>query len=106
MSIYSQITANKRKTWLIISLFVAFITTLAFVYGKASGYGWPAAIFALTLSTIISLGSYFFSDQLVLSMSSAQPIKKEDNPELFRIVENLCIGEGIPVPKIYIIDDT
>lgn len=105
MSIYSQISGNKRKTWLIIFLFIAFITTLAFIYGKASGFGWSAAFFALIISALMSLFSYFYSDQFILAMSGANPIKKEDNPELFRIVENLSIGEGMPMPKIYIIED-
>src|SRR5207244_2158695 len=49
--------------------------------------------------------SYFFSDQLVLATSGAKEIQKKDNPELFRIVENLAIGDGVPMPKVYIIND-
>ncbi len=106
MTIYSQISSNKTKTWLIIILFIAFITTIVFVYGKVSGYGLSYAGIALIISGVVSFGSYYYSDKMVLGMSSAKQIKKEDSPEVFRIVENLCIGEGIPIPKIYIIKDT
>lgn len=106
MNIYSQISTNKWKTWLIIGLFVTFITTLLYVYGKASGYGLSFAGIAFIISGITSFASYYFSDQVILSMSNAKQIQKKDNPELFRIVENLSIGDGIPMPKIYIIDDS
>jgi heat shock protein HtpX len=106
MNIYSQITANKRKTWLIIVLFVVFITTILFVYGKASGYGMSYAGIGLIFSGIMAFSSYYYSDKMILGMSGAKQIQKTDNPLLFRTVENLCIGAGIPMPKIYIINDT
>ena len=106
MNIYSQISSNKLKTWLIIALFVIFITTLLYVYGNASGYGLSFAGMALITSGVMSFASYYYSDKIILGMSKAKQIKKNDNPELFRIVENLCIGAGIPMPKVYIIDDS
>ncbi|MBI4096681.1 MAG: zinc metalloprotease HtpX [Candidatus Levybacteria bacterium] len=106
MNIYSQISANKTKTWLIIILFVVFITTILFVYGKASGYGLSYAGIGLIISGIMTFASYYYSDKMVLGMSGAKQIAKRDNPQLFRIVENLCIGSGIPMPKIYIINDS
>lgn len=106
MNIYSQISANKTKTWLIIGLFVVFITTILFVYGKASGYGLSYAGIGLIISGIMVFGSYYYSDKMILGMSGAKEIKKNDNPLLFRIVENLCIGAGISMPKIYVIDDS
>lgn len=77
-----------------------------YVYGNASGYGLSFVGIALIISGLMSFASYYFSDQIILGMSKAKQIKKSDNPELFRIVENLCIGAGIPMPKIYIIDDS
>ena len=94
------------KTWLIIVLFVAFITTIVFVYGKVSGDGLSYAGIALVISGVMGFVSYYYSDKMILGMSNAKQIKKSDHPELFRIVENLCIGEGIPMPKIYIIADS
>ena len=106
MNIYSQISANKTKTWLIVILFILFITTILFVYGKASGYGLSYAGIGLIISGLMAFASYYYSDKMILSMSGAKQIAKKDNPELFRIVENLCIGAGIPMPRIYIISDS
>lgn len=106
MNIYNQINSNKIKTWLIMFLFIVFISTLAYIYGKASGYGLSATGIALIFSGVISFASYYYSDRIVLTMSGAKRIEKKDNPELFRIVENLCIGSGLPMPKVYIIEDS
>lgn len=106
MNIYSQISANKRKAWFVMVLFILFITTIAFIYGKASGYGFSYAGIGLIISGLMGLGSYYYSDKMVLSMSGAKQITHSKNPKLFHIVENLCIGAGMPIPKIYIIEDS
>lgn len=85
-----------------MTLFIVFLTTIGFVFGKATGYGLAYGGFALILAVIMSFGSYYFSDKLVLSTVGAKEIQKKDNPELFNIVQNLCIGDGLPLPKIYI----
>lgn len=105
MKIYSSISANKTKTWLIMVLFVVFITTVAYVFSRALGYGLYLVVFALIFGGLTSIGSYYYSDKLVLATSGAKQIKKTDNPELFRTVENLCIGDGLQMPRIYIIND-
>lgn len=87
-----------------MALFMVFITTIGFVFGKATGYGLAYAGFALILAGFTSIGSYYFSDKIVLASVGAKPIAKEDNPELYNIVENLCIGDGLPMPKIYMMD--
>lgn len=106
MNIYSQINTNKYKSLLIIILFVVFITTIIYVYGKSLGDGLGFAGVALIISGLMSFGGYYYSDKIILGMSSAKQISKKDNPQLFRIVENLSIGEGMPLPKIYIIKDS
>jgi len=63
-------------------------------------------IIAVVLSIAMSFGSYWYSDKLVLRMTNARPIEKRDNPELYRLVENLCITAGLPLPKIYIIQES
>jgi heat shock protein HtpX len=105
MNIYSAISANKNKTWLIMLLFVLIITTVVYVFCQALGYGLGFVGIALILAGFTSIGSYYYCDKIVLATSGAKPIQKSDNPELFRIVENLCIGDGLPMPKIYIIND-
>lgn len=106
MSIYSQINSNKIKTWVIIVLFVVFIATLGYVFGKATGYGLSFVGLMFIFSGIMSFISYYFSDQIILGMSGAKHIQKKDHPQLFRIVENLSIGDGLPMPKIYIMEDS
>ena len=93
------------KTWLIMFLFVVFISTVVYVFSRALGYGLSFVGVALILSGIMSIGSYYYSDKLVLAISGAKKIEKKDNPELFNTVENLCIGAGLPKPNIYIIND-
>lgn len=104
MNIYSQISANKWKTWLIMALFIVFITTIGFVFGKATGYGLSYAVIALIFAGITSFGSYYFSDKLVLASVGATELKEHDDPELYHIVENLAIGDGLPMPKVYMMD--
>jgi len=106
MNIYNAVDSNKRKTVVIILLFVLFITTIGFVYGKASGgYGVSYAVIAFIFAIISSVGSFFFSDRLVLATTGAQKIEESDNPELYHIVENLAIADGLPMPEVYIVND-
>lgn len=86
-------------------LFVVFVGTVAYVLGQVSGNGPDVGIAVFVFSIIYSFISFFYSDKIVLSTSGAQQIKKSDSPELFRIVENLAIGDGLPMPKVYIIQD-
>lgn len=106
MNIYSQIISNKFKTLLVMGLFVVFITTLIYVFSKASGGGLSMAGFALIFSGFTSFGSYYYSDKIVLAMSKAKQVQKKDYPEFYRIVENLCIGAGLSMPKLYVINDS
>lgn len=106
MSIYSQIDSNKRRTFLVMVFFVAFITLSAYIFGQASGRGLSFTGMALIFSGLISFGSYYWSDKLVLAMSGAHPVSEKDDPRFYRLVENLCIGAGLPKPKIYLIDDS
>lgn len=105
MNIYSAISANKNKTWAIMLLFVLIITTIVYVFTKALGYGIGFAGIALVLAGITSIGSYYYSDKIVLATTGAKEIAKHDSPELFRTIENLCIASGLPMPKIYVIND-
>src|SRR5258708_70563 len=105
MKIYSQISSNKWKTIFIMVLFVLFITTIAYIFQRALGYGLGFTGFMLIMAGLFSFGSYYFSDSIVLATAGAQQIQKKDNPELFHTVENLCIGDGIPMPRIYLTND-
>lgn len=102
---YSAIAANKRKTVLIIVLFVIFIAGIAFLFDLAYRSGFTITIGALIGATIYVLIQYYSSGSQALAMSGARQIEKADNPRLYRIVENLAITEGLPMPKVYIVDD-
>lgn len=101
---YSQIDTNKRKTWLLIGFFVAFVFAIGYVLQQWAGYGPESLVMAGLISLVMSLSSYYAGDKIALSTSGAKQITKEDNPYVFRLVENLCITAGIPEPKVYIID--
>ena len=105
MKLYSAISSNKWKTWIIMTLFVVFITTLVYVMSKALGFGLSLVGISLIMAGIMSIGSYYYSDKLVLATTGARQIKKEDFPNFFRAVENLTIASGLPMPKVYIIND-
>lgn len=104
-TIYNQISANKAKTWLIIVLFIVFFFVVSFVLGKALGYGLSFAGIMLIISGLISFFSYFNSDKIVLSMSGAKIADKSTHRTLYTVVENLSIAAGLPMPKVYFVDD-
>lgn len=103
---YNQIAANKRKTWLLIIIVSALLVTLFWFVGMSYGYSTGSSIAIGTMiASSFSLFSYFFSDSIALSSSGAKQITKVQAPELWNVVENLTIANGMPMPKVYIIDD-
>lgn len=110
MTAYNQASANKLKTWLIMLLFAIFITGLVYIFTNALGYRGPSALgfsgIALIIAGLMNFFSYYTSDKIVMAISGAKQIQKKDDPTLFRTIENLSITRGLPVPKIYLIDDT
>lgn len=103
-SIYKNADLNVRKTWLFITGFLVFVTAIGWLFSYILDS--PAILYiAVFVSIISSISSYWFSDKMVLAMAKARPIEKQDNPELYRVVENLCITAGLPLPKIYIINE-
>lgn len=87
-----------------MTVFLLFIIAVGWLFSYVLDSS-AILYFAVFLSIAMSITSYWFSDKIVLSMAHATPIKKEDNPELYRLVENLCITAGLPLPKIYIIQE-
>src|SRR3972149_3079642 len=110
MTAYTQISANRFKTWLIMLTFAFFITFVVYIFTNALGFRGPSALgfsgIALIIAGILNFFTYYNSDKSVMTISGAKQIQKKDNPTLFRTVENLCIASGLPMPKIYTIDDT
>jgi len=106
LNIYDQIDSNKRKTFFFILFFILFIVFLGWIMGFAFEDQLTFLVIASAIAIFSSVGSYYFSDKMVLAISGAKEIQKSDNPELYNIVDNLCIGAELPGPKIYIIDDS
>lgn len=102
---YSQITANKRKTWLLILIFTVVILGLGWAFGEYTGSGNTGIIIAVLFATFMNLIGYFHGDKVALATSGAKPIQKQDNPRLYRLVENLAITAGMQTPKVYLIND-
>ena len=100
---YSAIAANKRNTVFIMVFFVALIGALGYIASFQYGMGvfWGTLIGA----GIYTLIQYFIAARMALALNGASEIKKSDNPRLYRIVENLSITTGMPMPKVYVIDD-
>ena len=103
-SIYTHADSNTRKTWFLMTFLLLFVIAIGWLFSYVLGNS-SILYFAVFLSIAMSVGSYWFSDKLVLAMSHATLVTMQDNPELYRIVENLCITAGLPVPKIYIINE-
>lgn len=104
MNLYANVDSNVRKTWVYLTGFLLFVI----------GVGWLISYLldtvlilwvAVFLSIAMSVTSYWYSDRIVLSITRAKPIEKRDNPELYRIVENLSITAGLPMPRVCVIDD-
>jgi len=103
-TLYTQAENNARKTWVYLTGFLLLIISIGWVISYFTQSSLILYI-AVTLSILMSFSSYFWSDKIVLSLSKARPIDKKDNPELYRIVENLSITAGLPLPKIYLINE-
>lgn len=102
---YSAIDANKRRTWLLIAGFIAFIGLLGWFIDQALEGGGTIVAIAVVYSIVSALFSYYAGDKIALWSSGAKEIQKAQAPELWTLVENLCIANGQPMPKIYVIDD-
>jgi heat shock protein HtpX len=103
--VYRAIAANKRNTVFIILLFVIIIGLLGLFADFYFGGGYTIFVGTLIGATIYTLVQYFAAGSQALTLSGAHPITKNDNPRLYRIVENLAITEGLPMPRVYVIDD-
>lgn len=104
-TLYSNQTSNVRKTWTLMTGFLLLVIAIGFVLSYSFSNEWFLYV-AIGISLMTNIGAYWFSDKLVLSMAGATPITSKDQyPEFWNTVENLCITAGLPMPKLYIIDD-
>lgn len=101
---YDQISSNKHRTWILLLAFLGLLWGFAYVISRA--YDNPGLLFFVGLfSLAYAVFSYFAGAKMALAINRAKEIQKKDDPRLWRTVENLSITEGLPMPKVYIMDD-
>ena len=101
---YKEIDANKRKTWLIMLVFLAIIAGLSVLIADLMGETY-ISLYVILIALIYAFIQYFIASKMALFMAGAKPIELRDNPRFYQIVENLSITTGLPMPKVYVIDD-
>ncbi len=101
-NLYAQRDSNVRKTIFLMTVFFIAVIALGFLFAQA--FQSPVILYvAVALSFGMNIASYWYSDKIALAMSAAQPVERNESPELFRIIENLSITAGLPMPKVYMI---
>ena len=108
---HDQIARNKRNSILLIGVFMVFFAGLGLligmVWGGGSGrFGIVVAVVAAAVAFLLTLASYYGGPGALLAMSQAHELKREQDPQLYNVVEELCLAGGLPMPRIYLIDDT
>lgn len=107
---WDHVSQNVFKTWLIMFFFSLFTVGVVYVIAKGMGFGEMGGLgiigMALIVAGVMNFISYYWSDKIVLGISGAKLIEKKNNPEIYRLVENLCIATGLPTPRIYLLEDT
>ena len=113
VNIFEAKAANKRKSILVLVFFMAFVAVSVYVMSQAFGLymgyesgGLGYAGMALVVSGLMSFGGYYFSDRIVLSISGAKPARREEHFEFYTVAENLALAAGMPMPKLYLIEDS
>jgi len=103
---YEQITRNKWRSFFLVLFFLCLIFALTWAFGEMTGWGTQGLIVAVVIAAAMTFGSYYASDKIVLAISRARPVRKEEYPYLYNVVEGLAIAAGLPKPRCYVIDDT
>ncbi|KKP98839.1 MAG: Protease HtpX-like protein [Parcubacteria group bacterium GW2011_GWD2_38_12] len=103
-TLYTEQDRNIHKTWLLMTGFLVFIIGATWIFSQAYGNS-GILYFGVAFAFLMNFFSYWYSHKIVLAMSGAQPISENENRELYRLVENLSITAGLPMPKLYIIND-
>jgi heat shock protein HtpX len=103
--VYDQVTSNKRRSWLLVAGFVAFVTLVAVLFAYLIGGGVVGIVVAIVIAVAASAGAYWSSDAVALRVSRARPADEDEYARYHNIVEGLCIASGLPKPRLYVVDD-
>jgi len=106
INVYEQVDRNKRRSAIIMVLFVVVIALVAWVFSRILGYGPGMVGFALIIAGAMSFASYWWSDKIILTISGARPADKKRDFNFFTVAENIAMAAQTPVPKLYVIEDT
>lgn len=106
INVYEQIESNKRKSFLIITLFALFVSTVILIFGYYFEFGVGYLGIALIFTGISTFFSYYYSDKIILSISGARKANKKENYFFYTVAENIALALQLPLPKLYIIEDT
>lgn len=102
---YSDIAKNKRKTVYIMIVFMAFVALMIWIFNKYLGGSTGVFYGGLIGASLYVVITYYAGSKMALAVNRAREIQKKDNPRLWRIVENLAITDGLPMPRVFIMDD-
>jgi len=103
---YEQISSNKRKSFFLVLFFLCLIFLMMWAFEQVTDWGTGGLVLAAVIAVTMTWGSYFYSDKIVLAVSRARPVTKEEYPHLYNVVDGLAIAAGLPKPRCYVIDDT
>ncbi|MCJ7792505.1 MAG: M48 family metallopeptidase [Candidatus Marinimicrobia bacterium] len=106
INVYEGVDQNKRRSLLVMVAFVVVVTLFVWFLAQVLGYGPEMVGFALVLAGMMSFASYWWSDKIILTISGARPASKEKDFLFFTVAENLALAAQIPMPKLYVIDDS
>ena len=102
---YSAIARNKRNTWVILAAFIVLIAGVGVLIGWLIGNNWWVTAFILLFAAGYATFQYFFADREAIALSGARPVTQAEAPRYYRLVENLCIATGTPMPTLYVVED-
>ncbi len=107
---YREIDRNRRRSWLLVAVVIVVLGLLGGAVGYATGFGWGGLVLAVVIAIVMSIGSWFAGDALVMATSGAREIDRANPPERFgqlvNVVEEMRLAGGLPPPRLWLIDDS
>jgi heat shock protein HtpX len=107
---FREIDRNRRNSWLLVGVVIVVLGLLGGLIGYATGFGWAGVVIAVIVAVVMSIGSYFAGDGLVLASSGAKEVPLANPPDQYKqlvnVVTEMSLAAGIPIPKVYVVNDT
>lgn len=106
MTHYQLVAKNKQRSFVIIFFFIGFISLASYLMVRGFGYSLDLVFWALLISIGASFFSYYYSDKIILGISGAKEAKRQEFFDFYTVTENICLGQKMPLPKLYVIEDS